>query len=414
MLARPELRARQATTQPGWLTLALLFMKKILLSLGLAALLLGPLAPAAQAWGIFGHRVITQVAVYELPVGMQAFYFRHLAELVRQSATPDERRAEDPAEASRHFIYMDHYSEDNPFAKMPRVYDDAAAKFSPDTLKKYGTSPWAVLETKDKLVAAFGARDTVGIIKYSAELSHYTADAFVPLHTTINYDGQLTGQAGLRDLWESQLPERYINTYKLYAEEGKVLKDPLEAIWLVIQSSYGFLSATFDLEAKVSKGFKPQAKYTFAHRFGRTQRSYSPAFADAYNKEVGGMVAYRLKGAGPMVASMWLTAWQQAGRPDLSQLMAPRKLAAPEKEALSNQLKVWKENGLPQARLLLAQQKEKKVVAADDEIQAADGEVGPTSPEPAAGPALPAVPAGASKVKIKTKGAAGTEKVKRK
>ena len=393
-------------------------MKKTILSLGLAALLLGPLAPAAQAWGFFGHRVITQVAVYELPASMQAFYFRHLPELVRLSTAPDERRSTDPAEASRHYIDMDHYSENNPFAKVPRPYDEAVEKFSADTLKKYGTVPWTVIETKNKLAAAFSARDTVEIIKYSAELSHYVADAFVPLHTTVNYDGQLTGQTGLHALWESQLPERFITSYKLYGEDAKGLKDPLEAIWGVIQNSYGFLTATFDLETKVSRNFTPQTKFTYSHRFGKTQRRYSDAFADAYNKEVGGMVAYRLKGASPMVASMWLTAWQEGGRPDLTKLLAPPKQGKEEKEALDAQLKAWRANTLPQDQLLLAQQKQKKELA-PDEIKAADGEVAsPPAPEPepvpAASPALPAVPAEATKVKIKTKGAAGTDKQKTK
>ncbi len=392
-------------------------MKKILLSLGLAALLLGPAAPAARAWGFLGHRVITQVAIYELPASMQAFYFRHMAELVRLSTAPDERRNQDPTEGPKHFIDMDHYSEDNPFAKVPRVYDEAVDKFSADTLKKYGTVPWVVIETKNKLVAAFSARDTVGIIKYSAELSHYTADAFVPLHTTVNYDGQLTGQTGLHALWESQLPERYLNAYKLNGEAAKVLKDPLASIWGVIQGSYGFLTETYDLESKVSKGFTPQTKYSFTHRFGKTQRRYSDAFADAYEKEVGGQVAFRLKGASPMVASMWLTAWQEGGSPNLEKLMAPPKLDKDEKEHLTTQLKAWKENNLANEQLLLAQQKQQKVIA-PDEIKAADGEATPppppepaAAPEPAA-PTPPAVPG--AKVKVKTKGPAGSDKQKTK
>lgn len=392
-------------------------MKKLLLSLGLAALLLGPAAPAARAWGFLGHRVITQVAIYELPAGMQTFYFRHMAELVRLSTAPDERRNQDPTEGPKHFIDLDHYSEDNPFAKVPRNYDEAVAKFSADTLKKYGTVPWVVIETKNKLAAAFSERDTVGIVKYSAELSHYTADAFVPLHTTVNYDGQLTGQTGLHALWESQLPERYLTAYKLNGEEAKVLKDPLASIWGVLQGSYGFLTATYDLESKVSKGFTPQTKYSFAHRFGKTQRRYSDAFADAYEKEVGGQVAFRLKGASPMVASMWLTAWQEGGRPDLDKLMAPPKLSKDEKEQLTTQLKAWKNNNLANEQLLLAQQKQQKVIA-PDEIKATDGEAAPPPPPEPAAPAEPAAPTPSAapgvKVKVKTKGPTGTDKQKTK
>ena len=118
-------------------------MKKSLLSLLLVALVLA--AGTASGWGFFGHRTITQIAVYDLPASMQAFYFRNMTELVRLSTVPDERRSTDPSEAPKHFIDMDHYSEINPFGKMPQQYDKAVEKYSADTLKKYGTVPWVVV-----------------------------------------------------------------------------------------------------------------------------------------------------------------------------------------------------------------------------------------------------------------------------
>ncbi|WP_310397727.1 zinc dependent phospholipase C family protein [Hymenobacter sp.] len=387
-------------------------MKKTLLPLLLAALLLAH--GTASAWGFFGHRIITQVAVYELPASMQAFYYRHLPELVRQSTVPDERRNDDPAEAPKHYIDMDHYSENDPFGKVPQQYDKAVEKFSADTLKKYGTVPWVVLETKEKLTEAFRQRDTLGIVKYSAELSHYVGDAFVPLHTTINYDGQLTDQKGLHNLWESQLPERFINDYKLDGEPAAYVKDPLAAIWVVLQQSYGFLGETFDRATKIEKAMKPDVRFTFTHRYGKTTRRYSDAFADAYEKAVGGMVDYRLKGAPTMVSSLWLTAWQDGGKPDLATLMRPGKPTKQEKEKISTELAAWKRNTLPQDQLLLAQQKSKKVETVDQIKSAkdmADGADAAPAPEPAAPEPAPATP---DKLKVKTKGADGTEKTKQK
>lgn len=389
-------------------------MKKTLLLLLLAALLLAH--GTAGAWGIFGHRTITQIAVYELPAAMQAFYYRHMADVVRLSTAPDERRNDDPNEAPRHFIDMDHYSEGDPFSKVPRQYDKAVGKFSADTLKKYGLVPWVVLDTKDSLTEAFRQRDTLAIVKYSAELSHYVGDAFVPLHTTMNYDGQLTDQKGLHSLWESQLPERFINGYKLDGEPAKYVKDPLGAIWSVLQESYGFLGETFDRATKIEKAMKPEVRYTFAHRYGTTARRYSDAFADAYDKAVGGMVDYRLKGAPVMVSSLWLTAWQDAGKPDLNALMHPSKPTKGEKAALGTELAAWKKNTLSQDRLLLAQQKAKRVEN-PDEIKSAKDMVGAGADapaEPAAGNAAAAPAPAVDKLKVKTKGKDGTEKVKQK
>ena len=407
-------------------------MKKPLLSLLVAGLALAQ--HPAGAWGFFGHRVINQVAVYNLPAPMQGFYYRHLPELVRLSTSPDERRNDDPSEGPKHYIDMDYYDDLNPFGKLPRKLDDATAKFTADTLRKYGTVPWVVLETKDNLVEAFRQRDTVAIVRYSAELGHYLGDAFVPLHTTVNYDGQLTNQKGLHSLWESQLPEKYHTDYKLDPAPASVIKDPLAAIWLVIQSSYGFLDETFNRATAIEKTMPPALRYTFSHRYGKTQRRYSDAFAAEYEKAVGGMVAFRLKAAPTMVASFWLTAWEEAGKPDLNALMLPPKPSKDEKARLSAELAAYKKGTLAQDQLLLAQVKTKKTETADDikaaqEMPAAPADA-PAAPETPAAPAapaaepVPAAPAAApapatapaaapaadapGKLKLKTKAADGT------
>ena len=384
------------------------FMKKTLLSLLLLALVLA--AGTASGWGFFGHRTITQVAVYNLPAAMQAFYFRNMAGLVRLSTAPDERRNADPSEAPKHFIDMDHYSEEDPFGKVPRQYDRATSKYTADTLKKYGTVPWVVIEMKDSLTEAFRNRDTTDIIRYSAELSHYVGDAFVPLHTTINYDGQLTDQKGLHALWESQLPERFINTYRLDSEPAKYIKNPLDAIWTVLGQSYGFLGETFDRALKIEKTMKPEVRYTFSHRYGKTSRRFSDAFADEYDKVVGGMVDYRLRTAPNLVASLWLTAWQDGGKPDLNALMHPAKATAAEKARLATELAAWKKNTLAQDQLLLAQQKTKKVDATENIKSARDMGDNAADAPAAADDDAPAF----DKVKVKTKSRSGSEKIKQK
>jgi len=381
----------------------------------LALVLLCPFL--APGWGFLAHRTINQIAVYALPKAMQGFYFRHLPELVRLSTAPDERRDDDPTEATKHFIDMDHFGDD-PFGMMPKTWEKATAKYSADTLRKYGTVPWVIIDVKDKLTEAFRQRDTAAIVKLSADLGHYVADAYVPLHTTINYDGQLTNQQGLHSLWESKLPERHLADWKLDSEKGEYLKDPQRAVWQAIQESYGFLGDTFDKEEKVGRTFTPETKYVFSHKFGKTRRSYSDAFADAYHKEVGGEVAFRLKLAPTLVASMWLTAWQDAGKPDLDGLLS-KKPSKEEKEKLDADLKAWSKNELQTQDLLLATHKEKAVERVDQINSAKD--MAPileeAAPAPAASPS--ATPAAApvaapEKVKVKTKTEEGSKKVKEK
>ncbi|UOQ55336.1 zinc dependent phospholipase C family protein [Hymenobacter cellulosivorans] len=384
-------------------------MKKHVLTL--AFVLLCPFF--SSGWGFLAHRTINQVAVYTLPKSMQGFYYRHLPEIVRLSTAPDERREDDPKEAPKHYIDMDHFGDD-PFGSMPKLWEKAVAKYSADTLRKYGTVPWIVLETKTALTEAFRQRDSVAIIRLSAELGHYVADAYVPLHTTENYDGQLTNQHGMHSLWESKIPERHLAEWKLDSEKAEYLKDPLRSIWTAVQESYGFLGDTFDKEEKVTRTFTNETKYTFSHKFGKTRRAYSDAFADAYYKEVGGQVAYRLKQAPTMVASMWLTAWQDAGKPDLDQLLG-KKPSKEEKEKLALELKAWDKNELAAQDLLLATHKEKTVERPDQINSAQDMAPAPVetpTPAPVAAPAVPA--AEPEKVKVKTKSDEGSTKRKEK
>ena len=113
------------------------------------------------------------------------------------------------------------------------------------------------------------------------------------------------------------------------------------------------------------------------------------------------MVDYRLRTAAPFVAALWLTAWQEAGRPDVSRLMS--KPTADEKTRLATDLKGFQANTLAPERLLLAQQQEQKVRAADD-IKAAEGEMTAPPPlEPTEAPAAEPSPAAAPAVKVKVK-----------
>ena len=115
-------------------------------------------------------------------------------------------------EAPRHYIDIDHYGQ-NPFQVMPRKWTDAVEKFSEDTLLTYGIVPWHIQTVYNRLVKVFEEKDIDYILKNSADLGHYVSDAHVPLHTTENYNGQLTNQKGIHAFWESRLPELFPDNY---------------------------------------------------------------------------------------------------------------------------------------------------------------------------------------------------------
>jgi hypothetical protein len=142
-------------------------------------------------WGFFAHQRINRLAVFILPPEMIGFYKANIQYIMEASVNPDRRRFSVVDEAPRHYIDLDHYG-DSALYKMPSYWQEAVEKYSEDTLKAYGIVPWHIQRMYFSLRDAFLLRDAQRILKISAELGHYIADAHVPLHTTENYNGQLT------------------------------------------------------------------------------------------------------------------------------------------------------------------------------------------------------------------------------
>ena len=88
---------------------------------------------------------------------------------------------------------------------MPRKWTDVVNKFTVDTLLAYGIVPWHIQTVYNWLVKAFENHDVDYILKNSTDLGHYISDVHIPLHTNVNYNGQLTVHRGIHAFWESRL-----------------------------------------------------------------------------------------------------------------------------------------------------------------------------------------------------------------
>jgi hypothetical protein len=90
---------------------------------------------------------------------------------------------------------------------MPTTWQKAVKKYTADTLYKYGYVPFVVVDMQNKLTNAFKQCKKDSILFYANDLGHYIGDAHVPLHTTENYDGQLTNQRGCMHFGKQQSPK---------------------------------------------------------------------------------------------------------------------------------------------------------------------------------------------------------------
>lgn len=265
-------------------------------------------------WGFAAHQKITHMAIYLLPKEMFGFYKANLQALQDQCIKPDQRRHLVPNEAPKHYIDFEAYG-DSATWKMPVQWDSAVALYSEDTLLRYGMVPYTVLANQALLTEAFKTKDWEKVRYYSAELSHYVADAGVPLHTTLNYDGQLTGQKGIHSLWETKLTVMFMEGYNFALPEAAFVYRPSEAIWKHVRQAHNHLPMVLELERTVTQKLGEHRKYTVEERNGQAQKTYSEKFCKQYHQAMEGMVETQMQACVSLVASLWFTAWVNAGQP---------------------------------------------------------------------------------------------------
>lgn len=290
-----------------------------------------------SSWGFFAHYHINRLAVFTLPKAMAGFYKANIEFITEHAVSADKRRYVDSTEAPRHYFNADHYGK-NPFNAVPQHWDDAAVKYSADTLIKYGTVPWTIQENYYFLVKAFKAHDTTAILIASANLGHYIADAHVPLHLTQNYNGQLTNQTGIHALWESRLPELFSSKYNYYAGKARYIENPLAEAFKICRSSFKSVDTVLRFERILSRHFPPDKKYALVLHGKRQVKDYSVEYAKAYHKMLKGMVEKRMRSAILAVGSYWYSAWVDAGQPDLDKLIKQPLDDAEKKKILQEEI----------------------------------------------------------------------------
>ncbi|MFZ1691598.1 MAG: zinc dependent phospholipase C family protein [Flavobacteriales bacterium] len=315
-----------------------------LLLSALSVLLAPSAAPEANAWGFYGHKRINRMACYTLPPEMFPFFKRHIDFISDHAVDPDRRRYAVEGEAERHYIDIDHYAKggEDPFAVMPRKWADAVAKFSEDTLKAYGIVPWHIEVMHDRLTRAFARGDIDRILRYAADLGHYVGDAHVPLHTTENYNGQLTNQHGIHAFWESRIPELSAEGYDHLVGRAEYIKEPLDAAWQAVYDSHMLLDSVLGIEKRLSQSFPEDRRYTFEDRGRGGMRLPSREYAKAYEDAMMGMVERRMNASIVTLGGFWYSAWVNAGQPDLNR-MEQKEVSDSLKAVLRAEEELWKE-----------------------------------------------------------------------
>lgn len=283
-----------------------------------AAVLLIIFAASLQSWGFFAHRTINKHPTYSLPADLAPFFIKQLYAITEKAINADKRVYINSAESTRHFIDLDRYEQLSDSLVVP--WFKLNKRLRQHDILKRGIVPWQIDLTYRKLLKAFHQKNAQAIIRHAADLGHYASDAHVPLHTTSNYNGQLSGQVGIHALWETRLPERFMHSYDLYVGKPVYIDNVVEFAWNAVHESHALLDSVFDLEKKVSASMSHRMKKSYVLRNNILMLNYSDEFCERYHEALNGMVERRIRKAIHATASLWYSAWIDAGQPDLSKL----------------------------------------------------------------------------------------------
>lgn len=271
----------------------------------------------ALAWGFDAHKFIADRMIALLPPELRPLFEEQRSFVVERSIDPDLWRTvgwED--EPPNHFLDIDHKAfGPYPYAGLPRDYADAVQKFGREFVHQQGLLPWRTAEFYGRLVREFESlkrenpapysRDNIAL--FSAVIAHYVADGHVPLHSVVNYNGQLTGQDGLHSRWEGELFERHRDQLTIAPPPIKPVAVPRDAMFEVLLASNRDSANVLESDRTAAAG----------------REFYDDAYFAAFAKGTLGTLERRLNDSISAVASFITGAWEAAGRPAIPDA-APR------------------------------------------------------------------------------------------
>jgi hypothetical protein len=274
--------------------------RRLWLALTLLPLILLLALVPCFGWGEAAQRLIVNKAVDALPDEMLPFFQANRPFLVQHVTDPDEAAARNPASQRNDFIALDHYGP-FPFTALPRSYSEALAKYGRRTLNAYGLLPWQIGVSSQKLTEAFRNHDWEQVRLAAAILAHYVAAAHDPFHTTTNSDGKPSGQPGANERFSTNLAGRYQQFFFVKPNQAAFIRDPTDHAFDMSLSAHSWLENVLLADARARVGLP----------------SYNDEYYDRFYAQAGAVLVRQLSDASTDVGSYWMTAWVNAGRPQL-------------------------------------------------------------------------------------------------
>ncbi|KXK39814.1 MAG: hypothetical protein J5I52_06070 [Saprospiraceae bacterium] len=185
-----------------------------------------------------------------------------------------------------------------------------------DHFSEFGIVPYHLETMMSRLTYAFENKDMPTVLRTATEFGHYIADAHVPLHTSYNYNGQLTNQDGIHAFWESRIPELFAERdYDFFVGKATYIENPRDYFWDIIIKAHSHLDSVLMIEKRLSQTYASDMIYCYDERLDRTIRIQCPEYTEAYTNAMGSMVEDQMRASIHAVGSCIYTAWVNAGQP---------------------------------------------------------------------------------------------------
>jgi hypothetical protein len=269
-------------------------------SFALLAALVALALTYAYGWGENAERLVTNKAIDTLPQEMGTFFEANRQYLVQHVTDAGDLDAKIAADEHKNYIQLDHYGP-FPYAALPRIYTEALSKFGRRALDNYGLLPWQIGLYNKKLTDALEAHNWPDAKVSAAALAHYVAAAHDPFNTTVNADGKLSGQPGVRDRFDSGLVDRYQLFFFVKPNEAIFISDPTDHAFEMALSAHSWLENVLLADRRAHENLS----------------GYTDEYYDRFYAQAGAVLVRQLSDASTDVGSYWMTAWINAGRPQL-------------------------------------------------------------------------------------------------
>jgi hypothetical protein len=255
---------------------------------------------SSRAWGKNGHRLVVTKAIDTLPQDIRPFFVSNLGLISQHVTDPLDAMAKSPAERHNHFILLDKYGR-FPFEALPRDYKTAVTKFGKLKLDANGLLPWQIGVYSEKLTEAMKAGKWDEARLDAAILANYVAEAHDPFNTTDNFDGHLSAQLGVNERFGTTLIDRYSSFFPMRPNDAMFISDPTDRAFEACLSSHSWLETILLADRNARRG----------------ENSFTDDYYDRFYNQAAAILIRQLSDAATDVGSFWLTAWKNAGSPQL-------------------------------------------------------------------------------------------------